>query len=108
MTETLDQLRAEVVEHGLLDYDQEQELLERVEAAERLNGGFAREVNNLTGELTKWKDSYSLQAQELEAAEAAVQRVREVIEQLDDHSRPRTAHKFTLATLLRRALDGGE
>lgn len=34
MTENLDELRAEVVEHGVLDYDQAQELLDRVEAAE--------------------------------------------------------------------------
>lgn len=55
--------------------------------------------------LNQWSEKYT---SKLQAAEAAVQRVREVIDQLDDHSRPRTAHKFTLAKFLRRALDGGE
>jgi len=55
--------------------------------------------------LNQWSEKYT---SKLQAAEAAVARVREVIEQLEDHSRPRTAHKFTLAELLRRALDGGD
>ena len=42
----------------------------------------------------------------LEQAEQAVQRVREVVATLEDHSRPRTAHKFAVAENLRRALDG--
>ncbi|MNW60191.1 hypothetical protein D3C74_381550 [compost metagenome] len=39
-------------------------------------------------------------------AEQAVQRVRQVVANLEDHSRPRTAHKFAVAENLRRALDG--
>lgn len=39
-------------------------------------------------------------------AEQAVARVREVVANLEDHSRPRTAHKFAVAEKLRRALDG--
>ena len=42
----------------------------------------------------------------LEQAEQAVERVREVVANLEDHSRPRTAHKFAVAENLRRALDG--
>ena len=42
----------------------------------------------------------------LEQAEQAVSRVREVVANLEDHFRPRTAHKFAVAENLRRALDG--
>lgn len=101
MTENLDELRAEVVEHGVLDYDQAQELLDRVEAAEAAlasQRGVVKTLAERNVELTKFKDAYSLQAQELETAEAAVQRVREVAHYSNN------VHREAIL----EALDGGE
>ena len=61
-------------------------------------------VSDISGELLKL--GYAGLTERLEKAEQAVQRVREVVANLEDHSRPRTAHKFALAEKLRRALDG--
>ena len=76
-------------------------LIEQVEAAEQSLVSQRRVVQTLADrnvELTKFRDAYSLQAQELEAAEAKLERVREL-------------NQFLPASIMERitrALDGGE
>lgn len=151
MTENRDELRAEVVEHGVLDYDQAQELLDRVEAAEAelerirpLFETYSREypiecnkrvaaeaaVSNQRSvvktlaernvELTKFKDAYSLQAQELEQAEAErdfrqkenkelfeqIERVRELASEYRKTIPEEVLHSVMVDIC--RTLDGGE
>lgn len=112
MTENLDltELRAEVVEHGVLDYDQAQDLLDRVEAAERrLSAAVER------------KEICSLKLQD---AEAAKQRVRDFHRPVEVETSATICHacsprrgsgahlryfpytEYPCATI--RALDGGE
>lgn len=84
-------------------------LVDRAEAAEAAlasQRGVVKTLAERNVELTKFKDAYSLQAQELEAAEAAVQRVRELASEYRKTIPEEVLHSVMVDIC--RTLDGGE
>lgn len=92
-------IRSDLVQDGVLMYDEASEVLTRLEQAERV----CDKLRNRLDAMRRQRDGYRNQ---LRKTEQQVARVRELAEEFDKHDYPRGIHRFSVAKRIRRALDG--